>query len=76
MAHLYFDYGTFSVGFSENSNFDTSIMLLNKALELFRDVSTSKPHCKQYVDETESVLQTISHDLNSAKNGNLRRKLE
>lgn len=76
VAHLYFDYGTFSVGFSENSSFDTSIMLLNKALELFREVSSSKPNCKQYVDETESVLRTIRQGLNSAESNDLRKKLE
>ena len=76
VAHLYFDYGTFSVGFSENSSFDTSIMLLNKALELFREVSSSKPNCKQYVDETESVLRTIRQGLNSAESNVLRKKLE
>ena len=76
VTHLYFDYGTFSVGFSESSNFDASVEFLGKALELFRDVSSSNPRCKQYVDEAESVLQTISKELNLNENNTLRRKLE
>ena len=33
-------------------------------------------NCKQYVDETESVLRTIRQGLNSAESNDLRKKLE
>lgn len=76
IAHLYFDYGTFSVAFSENSNFNASVEFLDKALELFQDVSSSNPYCKQYVYEVESLLKTISKDLNLDENNTSRRKME
>ena len=76
VAHLCFDYGTFSVGFAGTDDFSLAVALLNHALELFRDVSVYKPQCKQYVEEAESVLESVNSELGSADPKEMRKKLE
>ena len=76
VAHLFFDFGTFSIAFSEGSDFEMSVNALHLSLELFKDVSVTKPQCKQYVEETESVLLTIVNKIGTTSPQNMRAKLE
>lgn len=58
IAHLYFDYGTFCYAYFKDNA--VSIEYLNKALDLFQDISLYKSHFSEYVEETKSVLETIT----------------
>ena len=76
VAHLFFDFGTFSIAFSEGNDFEMSVNALQLSLELFKDVSVTKPQCKQYVDETEAVLLSIKKEIGNTSPQNMRTKLE
>ena len=72
VAHLFFDFGTFSIAFSEGNDFEMSVNALQLSLELFKDVSVTKPQCKQ----TEAVLLSIKKEIGNTSPQNMRAKLE
>ena len=76
VAHLFFDFGTFYIAFSDGNDFEVAVNALQLAFELFKDVSTTKPQCKQYVEQTESVLLTIKNKIGTSNPQSMRSKLE
>ena len=76
IAHLLFDYGSFSsTGFLGKANFEKSKILMEKALELFKSVSIVKQNCQKWVDETETALQIINELINTDVSYSINKKM-
>jgi len=60
IAHILFDYGTFTLTRYGTQKLDVSEKAVNKALEIFCRVSEIKPHCRKYIKDAETVLEIIN----------------
>lgn len=59
IAHLYFDYGTFSVIDPDGIDFDKASTAISTALNLFKEISVTKDNYEEYVDEAIEVLEKL-----------------
>lgn len=59
IAHLYFDYGTFSVIDPDGIDFDKASTAISNALNLFKEISVTKNNYEEYVDEAIEVLEKL-----------------
>lgn len=60
IAHLYFDYGTLLRFQASRDSMQLAKDYLQKALELFAEVSYTKASCQMYVIETELALRELN----------------
>ncbi len=65
IAHLYFDYATYMVGFSSEKDIGIILTYLNKALELFNEISQTRFYFIKYVKETENVINIVNNNVDS-----------